>query len=165
MGRGRCHAAPARAIGVALAVAAVAAGVVVGLIVSNGHPGRYISQQWHGFAHQETSATSSHFTDVGSGRYDFWRVSLDAFKAHPVDGIGMDNFADYYIPRGRSGENPSWPHSLEMRLLAMTGIVGAVAVHRVHRARVCRGDQSPAPRPAARAGRSSPRRCCQRSNG
>jgi hypothetical protein len=37
----------------------------------------------------------------------------------------MDNFADYYIPRGRSGENPSWPHSLEMRLLAMTGIVGA----------------------------------------
>jgi hypothetical protein len=114
------------AIGVALAVAAVGAGLVVGLIVSNGHPGHYISQQWHGFAHQETSATSSHFTDVGSGRYDFWRVSLDAFKAHPIDGIGMDNFADYYIPRGRSGENPSWPHSLEMRLLAMTGIVGAV---------------------------------------
>src|SRR6202042_2050562 len=57
---------------------------------------------------------------------DFWRVSIDAFKAHPVGGIGMDNFADYYIPRGRSGENPSWPHSLELRLLAMTGIVGAV---------------------------------------
>jgi O-Antigen ligase len=114
------------AIGTALAVVAVAAGFAVGLIVSHGHPGRYISQQWHGFAHQETSATSSHFTDVGSGRYDFWRVSLDAFKAHPVSGIGMDNFADYYIPRGRSGENPSWPHSLEMRLLAMTGIIGAV---------------------------------------
>jgi hypothetical protein len=114
------------AIGTALAVAAVAAGFAVGLIVSHGHPGRYISHQWHGFAHQETSETSSHFTDVGSGRYDFWRVSLDAFKAHPVSGIGMDNFADYYIPRGRSGENPSWPHSLELRLLAMTGIVGAV---------------------------------------
>ena len=113
------------AIGAALAVAAIAAGCAVGLIVSHGHPGRYISQQWHGFAHQETSATTSHFTDVGSGRYDFWRVSLDAFKAHPVAGIGIDNFADYYIPRGRSGENPSWPHSLEMRLLAMTGIVGA----------------------------------------
>jgi O-Antigen ligase len=114
------------AIGAALAVAAVAAGIAVGLIVSHGHPGRYVSRQWHGFAHQETSATSSHFTDVGSGRYDFWRVALDAFKAHPVSGIGMDNFADYYIPRGRSGENPAWPHSLEMRLLAMTGIVGAV---------------------------------------
>ena len=29
------------------------------------------------------SHAGSHFTDVGSGRYDFWRVSLDAFVAHP----------------------------------------------------------------------------------
>ena len=114
------------AIGVMLATAAVAAGLAVGLIVSHDHPGRYVSQQWHGFAHQEVTPTSSHFTDVGSGRYDFWRVSLDAFKAHPVGGLGMDNFADYYSPRSRSGENPSWPHSLELRLLAMTGIVGTV---------------------------------------
>ena len=114
------------AIGVTLTVAAVAAGFAVGLIVSHGHPGRYASQQWHGFAHQQVTPTSSHFTDVGSGRYDFWRVSLDAFKAHPLGGIGMDNFADYYSQRGRSGENPAWPHSLELRLLAMTGIVGTV---------------------------------------
>jgi O-Antigen ligase len=114
------------AIGVMLAAAAVAAGFAVGLIVSHDHPGRYVSQQWHGFAHQRVTPTSSHFTDVGSGRYDFWRVSLDAFKAHPVGGIGMDNFADYYSPRSRSGENPAWPHSLELRLLAMTGIVGTV---------------------------------------
>jgi hypothetical protein len=114
------------AIGITLAAAAIAACCVVGLIVSDGHPGRYISRQWHGFAHDQGHATSSHFTDVGSGRYDIWRVSLHAFEAHPIGGLGMDNFADYYIRRGRSGENPSWPHSLEMRLLAMTGIVGFV---------------------------------------
>jgi hypothetical protein len=114
------------AIGAMLAAAAVAAGLAVALIVSHDHPGRYVSQQWHGFAHRVVTPTSSHFTDVGSGRYDFWRVSLDAFKAHPVGGLGMDNFADYYSPRSRSGENPSWPHSLELRLLAMTGIVGTV---------------------------------------
>jgi hypothetical protein len=112
------------AIGTTLVVGAVAAVAVVGLVVSSGRPGHYISREWHGFAHTELNASDSHFTDVGSGRYDFWRVSLDAFKAHPVGGIGMDNFADYYVPRGRSGETPSWPHSLQLRLLAMTGIVG-----------------------------------------
>ncbi len=67
------------------------------------------------------SSTGSHFADVGSGRYDFWRVSLDAFLAHPLGGLGQDNFADYYVVRGRTGEEPSWTHSLEMRLLAHTG--------------------------------------------
>ena len=68
----------------------------------------------------------SHFTDVGSGRYDFWRVALDAFVAHPVGGLGQDNFDNYYVPRRRTDEEPAWTHSLELRLLAHTGLVGAV---------------------------------------
>ena len=38
---------------------------------------------------------------------DFWRVSVDAVASHPVGGLGQDNFADYYVSRGRSGEEPS----------------------------------------------------------
>jgi hypothetical protein len=44
--------------------------------------------------------------------------------AHPLGGLGQDNFADYYILRRRTGEEPRWTHSVEMRLLAHTGIVG-----------------------------------------
>ena len=66
----------------------------------------------------------SHFATVGSGRYDFWRVALDAFLAHPIGGLGQDNFDDYYVVHRRTTEEPAWTHSLEMRLLAHTGIVG-----------------------------------------
>jgi O-Antigen ligase len=113
-----------RLIGTVLAVVAVAA-VTIGLeVVAKGHPDRFISRQWNGFVHDTGTYTGSHFAQVGSGRFNFWQVALDAFRAHPVGGIGQDNFDDYYIVRGTTGEEPSWPHSLEMRLLAMTGAVG-----------------------------------------
>ncbi|MGH2866538.1 MAG: hypothetical protein ACRDNK_03080 [Solirubrobacteraceae bacterium] len=104
-----------------LALAALIGG---GVAVSHGHPFRFISREWRGFSHQTSSTTGSHFTDVGSGRYDFWRVSLDAFVAHPIGGLGQDNFADYYVKRRHNYEEPSWTHSLELRLLVHTGIVG-----------------------------------------
>ena len=108
-----------------IAVLALAGATGGGVAATHGHPVRFIERQWHGFSHQtKTSRQVSHFADVGSGRYDFWRVSLDAFLAHPIGGLGQDNFDDYYIVRGRSGEEPSWTHSLEMRLLAHTGAVG-----------------------------------------
>ncbi len=113
-----------RALGSAVAVIAMAVAIGGGLAATHGHPFRFVSRQWHGFAHPQASSTGSHFTDVGSGRYDFWRVALDAFAAHPVGGLGQDNFADYYITRRRTGEEPQWTHSLELRLLASTGAVG-----------------------------------------
>jgi len=105
----------------ALAVAAVAVGSVA---ATHGHPVRFIERQWNGFSQPQTTSTGSHFTDVGSGRYDFWRVSLDAFLAHPIGGLGQDNFDDYYVRHRRTTEEPSYTHSLELRLLAHTGIVG-----------------------------------------
>jgi hypothetical protein len=108
-------------VAVLLALGATAAGA---LAVSHGHPARFISRQWHGFSHQASVHSGSHFTDLGSGRYDFWRVALDAFVAHPVGGLGQDNFDNYYVQRRRTDEEPSWTHSLELRLLAHTGLVG-----------------------------------------
>jgi len=117
---------PARCRTVGVAVIAIA---IVGVCIAvaqatHGHPFKFIARQWHGFSAPQTAATGSHFTDVGSGRYDFWRVALDAVVAHPIGGLGQDNFADYYISRRRTSEEPQWTHSLEMRLLAHTGIVG-----------------------------------------
>ena len=83
-------------------------------------------------------------------------------SAHPIGGIGQDNFADYYIPR-HTGEEPAWPHSLELRVLAHTGIVGAVLFAVFIGAFV--GATGPARPGSACAVRSARRRCCLRLSG
>lgn len=114
-----------RTLGAVVAGVAVAGLCVGALAATHGDPVGFVTRQWRGFSHTQTASSStSHFADVGSGRYDFWRVSLDAFLAHPVGGLGQDNFADYYVVHRRTTEEPEWTHSLEMRLLAQTGLVG-----------------------------------------
>jgi O-antigen ligase len=114
-----------RQIGTALTALAVTAGCAGAVAATHGHPFRFVKRQWRGFSHPPQYSTSgSHFATVGSGRYDFWRVSLDATAAHPFGGLGQDNFADYYVRHRRTDEEPEWTHSLEMRLLAHTGIIG-----------------------------------------
>ncbi len=61
---------------------------------------------------------------LGSNRYDFYRVALDRFAARPLTGTGADNFAADYLRLGRSDETPRYPHSLELRTLSQTGLVG-----------------------------------------
>jgi hypothetical protein len=112
-----------RLVGTVVAVLAIVAIGVGAQATTHGHPIRFVVREWNGFSHPETS-TGSHFTDVGSSRYDFWRVALDAFVAHPIGGLGQDNFADYYVPRRHTADEPAWTHSLELRLLTHTGIVG-----------------------------------------
>jgi len=64
------------------------------------------------------------FAQLGGDRYDFWRVGWQSFLAHPLGGLGQDNFAQAYTLARRSLEEPTWVHSLELRLLSGTGIVG-----------------------------------------
>jgi hypothetical protein len=61
----------------------------------------------------------------GSGRYDFWRVAALEFARHPVAGVGADNFAHDYVRERERREEPLYPHSLVMRALSQTGVVGA----------------------------------------
>jgi O-antigen ligase len=63
---------------------------------------------------------------LGSSRYDFYRVALDEFAAHPLLGIGADNFAEPYLAHGRSTETPHYPHSVELRTLSQSGLVGTL---------------------------------------
>ncbi|MBV8989454.1 MAG: O-antigen ligase family protein [Solirubrobacterales bacterium] len=108
--------------GVVLALGAAIAGA---LVATHGDPVGFVSRQWHGFSHESTNAsTGSYFAVVGSGRYDIWRVAMNGFLAHPVGGLGQDNFADYYVLHRHTGEEPAWTHSIELRLLTQTGVVG-----------------------------------------
>ena len=139
-----------RVVGGLLAVIAIVAVVAGGTAATHGDPFGFVKRQWNGFSHAPTAdATGSHFGTVGSGRYDFWRVSLDALVAHPIGGLGQDNFADYYLPRRHTNEEPAWTHSLEMRLLAHTGVVGLLLFAAFIVAAVAGSD----PGPAARARR------------
>lgn len=115
-----------RLAGAALAVVVIGVGLGAAEAATHGHPGRFLARQLNGFDRPQHGYTASHFGDVGSGRYDFWRVALDAALVHPIGGLGQDNFADYYVRRRHTSEEPSWTHSLELRLLAHTGFVGLV---------------------------------------
>jgi O-Antigen ligase len=115
-----------RRLNVAVAAGAVlcAVAVAAGLAVAD-HPGRHVDSAWHSFkSPREPQSESSHLTSLGSNRYDFWRVSLLVLRDHPLQGAGVDNFAADYVKLRRSHEEPLYPHSLEMRLLAGTGMVG-----------------------------------------
>ena len=114
-----------RLLGILVSTVALGCACAGAIVATHGDPIAFAKRQWNGFSHQAGSASGgSHFAEVGSGRYDFWRVSLDAFVAHPIGGLGQDNFADYYVSRRQTSEDPRWTHSLEMRLLAMNGAIG-----------------------------------------
>lgn len=114
-----------RQVGVAAAVLVIAGGVAGLSAATHGDPVGFAKRQWQGFSHPTTVySTGSHFATVGSGRYDFWRVAFNAFLAHPIGGLGQDNFGDYYLLHRHTAEEPAWTHSLELRLLVHTGLVG-----------------------------------------
>jgi hypothetical protein len=72
-------------------------------------------------------ASSTRFAGgAESGRYDFWRVAWRQFARHPVHGAGADNFARDYAREGRRHEEPLYPHSVVLRTLGQTGLVGTV---------------------------------------
>jgi hypothetical protein len=110
----------------ALLVAALLAGVAV-FFVRVDHPVHFAEQKWHTFKRLPTNDTaSSHFTSLGSNRYDFWRVALDEFRDHPLAGIGSHGWAAAYLQNGRSVETPERAHSVEADAISETGIVGLV---------------------------------------
>jgi hypothetical protein len=51
---------------------------------------------------------------------------LIEFKQHPIGGIGADNFLVPYLQQRHSDQSPLYPHSLAVRLLSQTGVVGAL---------------------------------------
>jgi tetratricopeptide (TPR) repeat protein len=119
-----------RRVRTALAAAAVAVlvGGLAGGAVAAGNPVTRVRSAWHSFkgGYSDSTSGSRLLSGLGSNRYDFYRVSLDEFLAHPIAGIGADNFQQQYLQHGRSTESPRYPHSVELRVLAQTGVLGAL---------------------------------------
>jgi O-Antigen ligase len=103
------------------ALTVVAVAVAAAVAIQSGA----LARGWHQFAtNAPQRAGVSRFAELGSGRYDMWRVAATSFGQHPLGGLGQDNFAQAYVASRRTAEEPTWVHSLELRLLAHTGIVG-----------------------------------------
>jgi tetratricopeptide (TPR) repeat protein len=110
-----------------LGVAALAAAALAAALVAIGDPGDWLDGRWRDFkstTYEQVEAGTTRFGSLGSNRYDFYRVALNEFRAHPVGGIGADNYAAQYLLDRRSPEAPRYPHSLAFRLLAQVGAVG-----------------------------------------
>jgi O-Antigen ligase len=106
--------------------AATAAGVVVGLIWL-GNPVTRAHKAWDEFKSKPPPPTTSYFASgLSSNRYDIWRVAVKEIEREPIQGVGSDNFAVDYLRERRSNEEPLYPHSVELKILAQTGVVGGL---------------------------------------
>ncbi|HEU4976451.1 MAG TPA: O-antigen ligase family protein [Baekduia sp.] len=110
-----------------IVVLGAAAGLVAALVVA-GNPVHRAQDAWDSFkgGYADNASGNRLTSGLGSNRYDFFRVALDEFRDHPVAGVGVDNFGQDYLARGRSYETPAYPHDLALRTLAQTGLVGAL---------------------------------------
>lgn len=59
-------------------------------------------------------------------RFDYDRVALQLFRAHPLVGAGAGNFGIFYDAAKRFSKHSLYVHNLPLRVLSETGLAGAV---------------------------------------
>jgi O-Antigen ligase len=102
---------------------------IIGFFVSVEHPVRSAQDRWDDFTSLDSEASvGSHFSALGSNRYDFWRVAWEEFERHPVAGIGAYGWGEAYLVHGDSLETPQRAHSVGLDALSELGIPGFLLV-------------------------------------
>jgi O-Antigen ligase len=120
-------------------IAAVALVVVAGLAGAAAASDRIsnaFDDQWHSLKHPGAKFEGSTEADTASRfdfidpleRYDYWRVSLDGFRANPVAGMGAGGFQHRYSIERRYVKVSKYPHNFVMKVLGDNGIVGVLLV-------------------------------------
>lgn len=103
----------------------IATAVAVAALVKAGNPVSYAEDKWDEFAAVETStAGGTRLGTVSGPRYDIWRVAVEQFGDAPVAGAGEGSFRFAYYQERRTDRNLADTHSLPLRLLAETGLIG-----------------------------------------
>ncbi len=119
-----------RAAGAACVLALV--GGLAAFVAVEGDPAAWAQDRWASFKHADYQAldtADTRFTgDLGSNRYDYWRVSVDLFAAHPLLGTGAENFAAPYLERRRVPKAPRYAHSAWFGTLGGLGLPGILAL-------------------------------------
>jgi hypothetical protein len=125
LGRKRVQILSRAAAAVAIAVVLIGGTIFV---AQRGGPIGFLDQRINEFkqvGYPDLRSQGTRFgANVGSNRHDFWRVSVDQGRDHPLLGGGAGSFAPAYLLERKSGESPRDPHSVEMRILSELGVVG-----------------------------------------
>ena len=113
---------------------AVAAGVaglaLVGAVVaiaSADRIGAFADRQYTAFVTlggPQGEPTASRLATGAGNRYDYWRVAVDAWRSHPIAGVGAGGYDKPYFAQRTTSEDIRQPHSLPLQVLAELGIVG-----------------------------------------
>lgn len=104
----------------------IVSAVAVGALVKAGNPVSYAEDKWDEFTEVESStATGTRLGTVSGPRYDIWRVAVDQFGEAPLVGAGEGSFRFAYYRERHTDRNLADAHSLPLRLLAETGLIGA----------------------------------------
>jgi Tfp pilus assembly protein PilF len=108
---------------------ALGAGVVVALLAAVALNGP-LGNAWDDFKHERPPPSSGgtvRFTSLGSARYDVWTVAVDAFEAHPLDGVGPGAFEFYWSRHGKT-EFVRDAHTLYIEEAAELGLPGLLVL-------------------------------------
>jgi UDP-GlcNAc:undecaprenyl-phosphate GlcNAc-1-phosphate transferase len=112
----------------AISLAVVLVGAVGASAISASKIADTASDQWRAFVHLSDSKGATDAPNrlvSGAGnRYDYWRVAVDAFRDHPLDGVGAGNYDRPYFQARKTTEDVRQPHSLELQVLSELGLVG-----------------------------------------
>ncbi len=120
-------------IGRALRVILVA-GLVIGVIggvaaAIDRDAAGFADRRWQAFkAGQDSDVgeSSNRLLTSGSNRYDFWRVSVDVLRDHPIAGAGAANWQWHYLTEGTSNEEPDNAHGAVWEFASGLGVVGVL---------------------------------------
>ena len=113
--------------GLLAAACVVALAGAVAFTVVEGSPVAKASDAWEEFKEGGSSgeADRTRFdSSLATYRYDYWRVAWEEFESRPLTGIGADNFGVDYLREGESTQTPNYPHSVVLRTIAQTGLIG-----------------------------------------
>jgi O-antigen ligase len=73
---------------------------------------------------RQISIGAGRFVALTSNRYDFWRVALKAFAAHPLHGVGAGGWQVWWLRYRSFAGFARDAHSLPLQTAAELGIVG-----------------------------------------
>jgi tetratricopeptide (TPR) repeat protein len=96
-------------------------------LVNAGAISDYADERWDEFRSEEElpDENASRIAQRTSDkRYDYWRVSLNALADAPAGGLGAGGFEREYTEHRRHAKPSQAAHSIWMRALAETGVIG-----------------------------------------
>jgi hypothetical protein len=87
------------------------------------------SDRWAQFKQRGAGNDASRFESAaGSGRYQIWESAIDAYRAHPLEGIGPGTYEYWWAQNGSLATFVRDAHSLPIETLAELGPVGFLLI-------------------------------------